>query len=67
MPTFLAVIFAILGTVFTGATLWVGWQNMQMARVKLHHDLYDRQYRVYEAVRSFLGEIFKTGTASTKR
>ncbi|HEY2709811.1 MAG TPA: hypothetical protein VGI95_17305 [Caulobacteraceae bacterium] len=41
---------------------WIAFQQMQMAAVKLQHDLYDRRYRVFEAARKLLAEV----TASTR-
>ncbi len=60
----MTIVLAIIGIVFTAATLWVGWQNMQMAKVKLYHDLYDRRYKVYDAVRRFLGDVAAKGTVT---
>jgi hypothetical protein len=31
-------------------------QQMRIARIKLQHDLYDRRYAVFQAVRRFLDE-----------
>lgn len=63
----MTVVLALIGAVFTGAALWVGYQQMQIARVKLHHDLYDRRYRVYDATRQFLGDIHTEGVTSTEK
>jgi hypothetical protein len=38
---------------------------MHIARVKVQHDLYDRHYAVFQAVRRFLGEAILTKIVST--
>jgi hypothetical protein len=43
---------------------WLAWRQVQIARVKLHHNLYPARHKVYEVVRDFLSEVFHTGTAS---
>ena len=44
--------FALIAIPAVGACL--AWQQVQIARVKLQHDLYDRRYRVFEATRKLL-------------
>src|SRR5262245_58385122 len=56
------IVLAIIGVMFTGATLWVGWQNMQMAKVKLYHDLYDRRSRMFDAARHLIFAVEADGT-----
>jgi hypothetical protein len=46
--------FALIAIPAVGACL--AWQQVQIARVKLQHDLYDRRYRVFEATRKLLAE-----------
>jgi hypothetical protein len=46
--------FALIAIAAVGA--WLAWQQVQMARVKLQHDLYERRYRVFEAARKLLAE-----------
>jgi hypothetical protein len=43
---------------------WVALQQMYLARVKLQHDLYDRRYAVFEAVRRFLDAAVSTRVVS---
>lgn len=43
---------AVLAVAIVGA--WVAVQQMRIAKVKLQHDLYDRRYAVFQAVRQFL-------------
>jgi hypothetical protein len=37
--------------------VWLAWQQVQIARAKLQHDLYDRRYRVFDTTRKLLSEI----------
>jgi hypothetical protein len=34
--------------------VWIAWQQMEIARARLRHDLYDRRIKVFEAVRDLL-------------
>jgi hypothetical protein len=43
---------------------WVAIQQMVIARVKLQHDLYDRRYAVFDAVRAFLDEAISSRIVS---
>jgi hypothetical protein len=36
---------------------WIGLQQMQIARTKLQHDLYDRRFKVYEAASRLMKRI----------
>jgi len=54
--------FAVVAIPPIGA--WLAWQQVQIARVKLQHDLYDRRYRVFDATRRLLANTCATGYAS---
>jgi hypothetical protein len=43
---------------------WIAFHQMQLAAVKLQHDLYDRRYRVFEAARKMLAEVTTHATAA---
>lgn len=43
---------------------WLAWQQVQIASVKLQHDLYDRRYRVFDATRTLLVNLCRKGNAS---
>jgi hypothetical protein len=43
---------------------WIAWQQVQIARVKLQHDLYDRRFAVFEAARKLLHEVISHGDVS---
>ena len=43
---------------------WIARQQVQIARVKLQHDLYDRRFAVFDAARNLLFEVARTRTAS---
>src|SRR5262245_23705691 len=64
MPSFLTVVLAVIGVGLTSVGAWVGWQQMQMTRVKLHHDLYDRRFKVFEATQKLLSEVWENGEAT---
>lgn len=40
---------------------WTGWQNLQIAQVKLHWDLYERRYKVFKAVETLLQNALNKG------
>ena len=42
----------------------VGQQQVQIARVKLQHELYDRRFAVFDAARKLLLEVITNGDAS---
>jgi hypothetical protein len=52
--------------VIAGVGAEIAWQQMQTARVKLQHDLYDRRYAVYQAARVLLKEVSDRGDASNE-
>jgi hypothetical protein len=45
---------------------WLAWQQVQIARVKLQHDLYDRRYRVFDATRRILANVCAKGHISNE-
>ena len=47
--------FALISISAVGACL--AWQQVQIARTKLQHDLYERRYRVFDAARKLSAEI----------
>jgi len=56
MPLWVQVLQALAVPVIAAVGAWIALQQMYIARVKLQHDLYDRRYAVFEAVRRFLDE-----------
>ena len=44
---------------------WIAIQQMRIARIKLQHDLYDRRYAVFQAVRRFLDEAVANSLVSS--
>jgi hypothetical protein len=56
MPFWVQIMQALAVPLIAGVGAWVAVQQMRIARVKLQHDLYDRRYAVFEAVRRFLDE-----------
>jgi hypothetical protein len=55
-----ALAVAVIGAVGVG----VAFQQMSIARVKLQHDLYDRRYAVFDAVRALLNEAISSQIVS---
>lgn len=53
--------FAVMAIPAVGALL--AWQQVQIARVKLQHDLFDRRYRVFDATQRLLNSC-AAGSAS---
>lgn len=56
LPLWVQVLQALLVPVIAAVGAWVALQQMYLARVKLQHDLYDRRYAVFQAIRRFLDE-----------
>ena len=46
---------AVIAIPLVGA--WLAWQQVQIARVKLQHDLFERRYNVFAAARRLLAQI----------
>jgi hypothetical protein len=55
---------ALAVPVIAAVGTWVAIQQMVIARVKLQHDLYDRRYAVFDAVRAFLNEAIGSQVVS---
>jgi len=58
---FIPVVTALIAIVAALVT----WQQMRIARTKLNHDLYDRRYKLFDAVRTFVSTIVVNDGAST--
>jgi hypothetical protein len=54
----------IFAAVLAGVGAWIGWQQMQLNRVKLQHDLFDRRFRVYDGARRFLEAALRDSEVS---
>jgi hypothetical protein len=44
---------------------WIAWQQVQIARAKLHFDLYEKRFAVFEAARRLIGEAIRTANITT--
>jgi hypothetical protein len=44
---------------------WIAWQQVQIARAKLHFDLYEKRFAVFEAARSLIGEAIRSANLTT--
>jgi hypothetical protein len=55
-----------LGLPIALAGWWVTWQQMQMARVKLHWERYETRYKVYDAARNLLVDALNNDMVSQK-
>jgi hypothetical protein len=64
LPLWVQVLQALAVPVIAAVGAWVALQQMYIARVKLQHDLYDRRYAVFEAVRRFLDAAVSTKIVS---
>jgi hypothetical protein len=42
----------------------LAWQQVKIARTKLRHDLFDRRFKVFEAARTFLVTVMRSGKTS---
>lgn len=66
LPLWVQVLQALAVPVIAAVGAWVALQQMYIARVKLQHDLYDRRYAVFEAVRRFLNEAVSQKIVSSE-
>lgn len=57
LPDWVQILQALAVPVIASVGAGVAIQQMRIARVKLQHDLYDRRYAVFQAVRRFLDEM----------
>jgi len=54
LPSWIQILQALAVPLIAAVGAWVAIQQMRIARIKLQHDLYDRRYAVFQAVRRFL-------------
>jgi hypothetical protein len=64
LPLWVQALQALAVPVIAAVGAWVAVQQMVIARVKLQHDLYDRRYAVFDAVRAFLNEAISSKIVS---
>jgi hypothetical protein len=57
LPSWVQILQALTVPLIAAVGAWVAIQQMRIARIKLQHDLYDRRYAVFQAVRRFLDEM----------
>jgi hypothetical protein len=56
--------FSLLFIAFVGA--WIAFRQMQIAAMRLDHDLYDRRYAVFNATRKMLAEFVSHANVTTE-
>jgi hypothetical protein len=66
LPLWVRVPQALAVPVIAAVGAWIALQQMSIARVKLQHDLYDRRYAVFDAVRRLLEEAISTKIVSSE-
>jgi hypothetical protein len=59
-PFFVSVAVFLVG-------LWFSWWQVRIARERLRHDLYDRRFKVYEAVKELLIALVDKGDTEVRR
>lgn len=64
LPLWVQALQALAVPVIAAVGAWVAVQQMVIARVKLQHDLYDRRYAVFDAVRAFVNEAISNQIVS---
>ena len=57
LPCWVQILQALAVPLIAAVGAWVAIQQMRIAKIKLQHDLYDRRYAVFQAVRRFLDEM----------
>ncbi len=67
----LTAIFTAATAIFTAVAAsfaaYVTWQQYQLSKRQFQNELYDRRFKVYQVVQSFLSDIFGTGRTSFRR
>jgi hypothetical protein len=62
LPSWVSYLQALAVPMIAAVGAWIAAQQMWIARVKLRHDIFYRQYErrlaVYEATRKFLADVF---------
>lgn len=53
-PLWLQILQAVAVLSISAVGAWLAWQQVQLARVKLQHELFERRYRVFEGTQKFL-------------
>lgn len=66
LPVWVQVLQALAVPVIAAVGAWVALQQMYLARVKLQHDLFDRRYAVFQALRRFLDEAVSEKVVSSE-
>jgi hypothetical protein len=66
VPGWVQILQALAVPVIAAVGAWVAIQQMRIARIKLQHDLYDRRYAVFQAVRRFLDEALANQLVSSE-
>jgi len=64
LPLWVQALQALAVPVIAAVGAWVAVQQIVIARVKLQHDLYDRRYAVFDAVRAFVNEAISNQIVS---
>ena len=64
IPLWLQYVQAVAVVTIAAIGARLAWKQVQIADVKLQHDLYDRRYRVFYAARTLLANIGLKGSAS---
>lgn len=58
----MSLFFSIVTLFLTFAVVVIAWQQWRVAENKLRLDLFDRRYKVYDATKKFLAQIFRHAT-----
>ncbi|MBI4797923.1 MAG: hypothetical protein HY794_04135 [Desulfarculus sp.] len=66
MPTWLTVIFGVMGLCISCASAFVALQVYKIQASKHKFELYDRRIEVFFAVKSFLSSIFTKGKVDSE-
>jgi hypothetical protein len=66
LPLWVQALQALAVPIIAAVGTWVAVQQMVIARVKLQHDLYDRRYAVFDAVRTLLNEAISSRVVSSE-
>ena len=64
LPLWMQYLQAVALLLLPAIGAWIAWQQVQIARVKLQHDLYDRRFAIFNAARKLLLEVTTHGDIS---
>src|SRR5580658_1146849 len=64
LPLWLEYLKAVAVVLIPFVGAWIAWQQVRIARAKLHFDLYEKRFAVFEAARKLIVEAIAASNVS---